>query len=60
MMACPIVTALVAGIAIDKKLGTTPWAIFVLTLLGMAFSTYAVYRVAMRTQIQSKNHHKGE
>lgn len=57
-MACPILTALVTGLVIDKKLGTTPWAIFILTLVGMAFSTYAVYRVVMKTQ--TKNHHKGE
>lgn len=57
-MACPIFTALAAGIVIDKKFGTTPWAIFILTLIAMVFSTYAIYHVVMRTQ--NKNHHKGE
>jgi len=58
MMACPIFTALASGIVIDKKFGTTPWAIFILTLIAMVFSTYAIYHVVMRTQ--NKNHHKGE
>jgi len=58
MMACPIFTALAAGIAVDKRFGTTPWAIFIFTIIGMVFSAYAVYRVITRTQ--NSNHRKEE
>lgn len=58
MMACPVIAGLVAGFYIDKQLDTTPWAIFILAFGSMAFSTYAVYRVVMRTQ--NKNNNEGE
>ncbi len=53
-MMCPILGGILSGIFIDRKLGTTPWAVFILTIVGMAFSLYAVYRVI--AQMQNSNH----
>jgi F0F1-type ATP synthase assembly protein I len=48
MITLPIFCSLFAGIFLDKKLGTTPWLMLLLMLIGIAFSTYAIYRVASR------------
>ncbi len=50
MISCPILGALFIGIFVDKKLGTTPWVMLLMMAAGIAFSTYAVYRVAQRMQ----------
>ena len=48
MLACPILGGLGCGIWLDKQLQTTPWLMFVLMFASLAFSIYAVYRVASR------------
>jgi hypothetical protein len=35
-------------------LGTTPWLMFVQAALGLAFSFYAVYRIATQLQEEFK------
>jgi F0F1-type ATP synthase assembly protein I len=55
MLVCPIFGSFFAGIFIDRKLGTTPWLMFLLVTVGMAFSIYAVYRVAARMQTQHRD-----
>ncbi|MFQ5577786.1 MAG: AtpZ/AtpI family protein [Anaerolineae bacterium] len=50
MVSCPVLGSLFAGIFLDKKLGTTPWIMLALMVVGLGFSVYAVYRVATRTQ----------
>jgi len=48
MLIVPIFCSLFAGIALDRRLGTTPWFMFGLMFPALAFSVYAVYRVAAR------------
>jgi F0F1-type ATP synthase assembly protein I len=50
MLSCPILSGLACGIWLDKQLHTTPWLMFVLMIISLAFSIYAVYRVATREQ----------
>jgi ATP synthase protein I len=48
MLVCSTLGSLFAGIYVDRWLGTKPWLMLLLTFLGIAFGTYAVYRVATR------------
>ena len=48
MLACPILGGLGCGIWLDRQLQTTPWLMFILMFASLAFSIYAVYRVASR------------
>ena len=48
MLACPILGGLGCGIWLDRQLQTTPWLMFILVMIGLVFSVYAVYRVASR------------
>jgi F0F1-type ATP synthase assembly protein I len=41
---CSIFGSLVAGLWLDKKLGTAPWFLLILVVLGMAFAIYTIYR----------------
>ena len=41
---CSIFGALGAGIWLDKTLGTTPWLLLTLMILGTAFAMYTIYR----------------
>lgn len=50
MLTGPILGGLLCGIWLDKQLQTTPWLMFVLMIVSLVFSTYAVYRVATRIQ----------
>jgi len=48
MLSLPIFASLCVGILLDKKLGTAPWLTLILMFVGLTFSIYAVYRVAVR------------
>lgn len=48
MIIVSILCSLFAGIFLDKQLGTAPWLMLGLMLIGIVFSTYAIYRVASR------------
>jgi F0F1-type ATP synthase assembly protein I len=43
---CSIFGSLFCGIWLDRKLGTTPWLMLVLMVLGIAFAMYTIYRIA--------------
>jgi F0F1-type ATP synthase assembly protein I len=44
IMLCSVFGSLGAGIWLDKRLGTTPWLLLILMILGMAFAMYTIYR----------------
>jgi F0F1-type ATP synthase assembly protein I len=44
ILLCSVFGSLGAGIWLDKTLGTTPWLLLVLMILGVAFATYTIYR----------------
>jgi F0F1-type ATP synthase assembly protein I len=54
ILACPLMSSFACGIWLDRTLGTTPWLMFVLAVLGLAFSIYAVYRIATQLQEEFK------
>ncbi len=43
---CSTLGSLVAGIWLDKKLGTRPWLMLVLMVLGLGFAMFTIYRIA--------------
>lgn len=45
-----IFCSLFGGIWLDKKLGTTPWLMLVLMVVGLVFAMYTVIRIAIETQ----------
>ena len=47
-----IFCSLFSGIWLDKKLGTKPWLMLVLMVLGFAFAMYTVIRAAKEAQNQ--------
>ena len=48
MLTCPLLGGLLGGAFLDKQFNTTPWLMFILTLIGLIFSVYAIYRVVTR------------
>lgn len=48
MLTCPLVGGMFGGGMLDKRLGTAPWLMFILTIIALAFSIYAIYRVSTR------------
>lgn len=45
-----IFCSLFGGIWIDRKLGTTPWVMLVLMVVGLAFAMYTVIQIAQEGQ----------
>ena len=45
-----IFCSLFGGMWLDKKLGTTPWLMLVLMVLGLVFAMYTVIRIAHQAQ----------
>ena len=45
-----IFCSLFGGIWLDKKLGTKPWLMLVLMVVGLAFAMYTVIRIANEAQ----------
>jgi F0F1-type ATP synthase assembly protein I len=45
-----IFCSLLGGIWLDKKLGTTPWLMLVLMVVGLVFAMYTVIRIAIEAQ----------
>ena len=41
---CSIFGGLAAGLWLDKKLGTAPWLLIILAILGFLFALYSVIR----------------
>jgi F0F1-type ATP synthase assembly protein I len=38
--------SLFCGIWLDRTLGTTPWLMLILMVVGIVFATYTIYRTA--------------
>ena len=61
-MALSMAIAVVAGLMLDRFLGTTPWFILVFFLLGVAAAGWSLFRVVKQIQsdMQSGKHGKQE
>lgn len=55
MMVLIIFCSLFGGIWIDRKLGTTPWLMLILMVIGLVYAMISIYRIA--TENQHKNNH---
>jgi F0F1-type ATP synthase assembly protein I len=44
ILLCSVFGSPFSGIWLDRKLGTTPWLMLVLMVLGLIFATYTIYR----------------
>jgi F0F1-type ATP synthase assembly protein I len=44
ILLCSVFGSLGAGIWLDHKLGTTPWLLFVLMIVGLTVGMYIIYR----------------
>lgn len=44
-LVCSVFGSLLGGIWLDRKLGTTPWLMLILMILGIAFAMYTIYRI---------------
>jgi F0F1-type ATP synthase assembly protein I len=44
ILLCSVFGSLGAGIWLDRKLGTTPWLLLILMILGIALAMYTIYR----------------
>jgi F0F1-type ATP synthase assembly protein I len=44
ILLCSVFGSLFGGIWLDRILGTKPWLMFVLMVLGFIFATYTIYR----------------
>jgi F0F1-type ATP synthase assembly protein I len=44
ILLCSVFGTLFGGIWLDRKLGTAPWLVLILMVLGIAFAMYTIYR----------------
>ncbi|MBN1217724.1 MAG: AtpZ/AtpI family protein [Anaerolineae bacterium] len=44
ILLCSVFGCLGLGIWLDNKLGTAPWLLLVLMIMGLAFAMYTIYR----------------
>jgi F0F1-type ATP synthase assembly protein I len=44
ILLCSVFGSLFGGLWLDRILGTTPWLMLVLMVLGIVFATYTIYR----------------
>ncbi len=44
ILLCSVFGSLTAGIWLDRRLGTTPWLVFVLMIGGFVLGIYIIYR----------------
>jgi F0F1-type ATP synthase assembly protein I len=44
ILLCSVFGSLGAGIWLDRRLGTTPWLLFVLMIAGLVVAMYTIYR----------------
>jgi F0F1-type ATP synthase assembly protein I len=44
ILLCSVFGSLGLGIWLDRKLGTAPWLLLLLMILGIAFAMYTIYR----------------
>jgi len=50
ILLCSVFGSLGLGIWLDRKLGTAPWLLLVLMILGIAFAMYTVYRAVKESK----------
>lgn len=50
VLSCPLAAGFACGIWVDSVFNTTPILTLIFVVLGLAFSIYAVYRVAVQLQ----------
>ena len=48
-LVCSVFGSLFVGLWLDRKLGTTPWLMLVLMVLGLAFVMYTLYDVVRKS-----------
>jgi ATP synthase protein I len=46
MLVCSVFGSLFGGIWLDRKLGTTPWLMLILMVLGLGFAMYNIIQIA--------------
>jgi len=47
---CSVFGGLAAGIWLDKRLGTAPWLLLILLVLGVALAMYTIYRTVTQSK----------
>jgi F0F1-type ATP synthase assembly protein I len=50
ILLCSVFGTLFGGIWLDRQLGSTPWFMLVLMVLGIVFATYTIYRIVKESQ----------
>ena len=50
ILLCTVFGSLFSGIWLDRQLGTKPWLMLVLMVLGIVFATYTIYRTVKESQ----------
>jgi ATP synthase protein I len=55
-----VILSALAGIWVDRKLGTSPWLLIVIVFLGAALGFYSLYRNLMKGQRLGDRRQQGE
>jgi F0F1-type ATP synthase assembly protein I len=50
ILLCSVFGSLFGGIWLDRQLGTTPWLMLILMVIGIVFATYTIYRTVKESQ----------
>ncbi len=50
ILLCSVFGSLFGGIWVDKQLGTTPWLMLVLMVVGIVGGIYTIYRTVKESQ----------
>jgi F0F1-type ATP synthase assembly protein I len=50
---CSVFCSLGSGIWLDRKLGTTPWLMLVLMVVGLGFGMYTIYNIVTEANKKS-------
>jgi F0F1-type ATP synthase assembly protein I len=50
ILLCSVFGSLFGGIWLDRQLGTTPWLMLVLMVVGIILATYIIYRTVKESQ----------
>ena len=50
ILLCSVFGSLFGGIWLDRQLGTTPWLMLVLMVVGIVVATYTIYRTVKASQ----------
>ncbi|MFN8457343.1 MAG: AtpZ/AtpI family protein [Anaerolineae bacterium] len=50
ILVCSVFGSLFGGIWLDRQLGTRPWLMLILMIVGIIFATYTIYRTVKESQ----------